>query len=117
MTSARADVEYGKNICMRERRSSSRLLLESPKPFRILGKLRRHHLHRDVAIQPWIAGPVHFAHSSRANRVEDFITVEFGASFKSHRAREYTSDLLTASLLSNSGSPLSVRVVRLLFRN
>ncbi len=61
------------DVRMRQRRDGTRLALETGERVGVLGKTRGKDLDRDLAAEPRVVGAVHFSHSARADRREDFI--------------------------------------------
>ena len=61
---------------MVELSGGARFQLEPPEPLGIAAPARRHDLHRDVAGEPFVPGPVDLAHASRAQRAENHVRAE-----------------------------------------
>jgi len=64
--------------------------LKPRQAFRIGRHGLRQDFDRDLTFQTGIAGPVDFAHSARAERVDDFIRAEAGTWGQGHTAVDYT---------------------------
>ncbi len=82
------------NVCdVRMVEGSERLgfARETCEPFDVACEEIRQDFDRDVAIEPGIARPVHFAHSSGSEDREDLVRAETGAAAEGHRlAADYT---------------------------
>ena len=81
-----------RDVRMVERRKHLRLALESRDAIGVGGEEIGQNLDRDVAVQPRIARPIHFAHSAGANGGEDFVRAETRAGFKGHALGETRAD-------------------------
>jgi hypothetical protein len=71
-----ADVVHGEDVRMIQRSSRTRFLLEAPKAIRIRAQRGWQHFDGDVSGESWIAGTIHLAHTTRAERAEDFVRTE-----------------------------------------
>ena len=69
---------------MGQRGGRARLLFESPHPIGIGRERGRDDFDRDVAPEPWIVGPVDFAHSPGANQLEDLVGPDASAWAEGH---------------------------------
>ena len=59
-----------------ERCDRPRLGLEAPPHLGIGGDVRRHDFDGDVAIEPWVARAIHFAHAAGPDRSDDLVLSE-----------------------------------------
>jgi hypothetical protein len=69
-----------------EGRDRPRLTLEALAQLRIRRQRLGENLDGDGAIEPGIARPIHFAHSTGTDGGEDFIRTEANAGFQAHGA-------------------------------
>ena len=82
-----AEVEERRDAGVGEHRHRARLALEAGKgPPRMPAKPIGKHFHRDVAMQPRVAGPVDLPHASGAKRRQDFVRAESRAGGEPHRS-------------------------------
>ena len=70
----------GHDVGVVERSDGERLTPESLAAIGIGGRNLGQHLQGDIPLEPRVAGPVHLAHSAFAQRVNDFVGAETGAS-------------------------------------
>src|SRR5687768_8046945 len=82
-----ADVVYGADVRMGEGRDAAGFALEAFPADRIAAQLGVEQLDGHRAAQPSIAHPIDVTHSAGAQRAEDFIRTEAGATLKCHRVR------------------------------
>ncbi len=82
-----AEVVDRENARVIQGRGGARLLLEAAQPVRIIGEGPRQDLHRDVPLQPNVAGPVDLSHAARADRRDDLVRSEPGTGGKAHFSR------------------------------
>src|SRR5262249_29141301 len=80
----RAEIVNGENVGMVEGAGGAGFLFEPQPPRGIGSYIVRQHLERDLAPQPGVARPVDFAHTSSADRRNDFIGTEPGSRGKGH---------------------------------
>ena len=73
-----------RDVRMIERRECFGLALEPRKAFGVGSKDLGQNLERDVTIEAAVAGPVHFAHSTRAQRRDDLVRPDACARRKAH---------------------------------
>ena len=80
-----ADVEDPENVRVRERGHGLRLALKPGERLGIADDLLRKDLDRNVAVQPFVAGPPDLSHAPRAERSQDLIGTKpaTGANHKS----------------------------------
>ena len=69
----------GSNVWMIQRCQHLGFALEAGEPIRILRKGLRQYFDRDIAIQLFVARPIHLTHSALAQLRADFVTTEFCA--------------------------------------
>ncbi len=74
-----------RDVRMVERGEQSRLALEARQPLGLLRERRGQHLDRHLASQPRVARAVHLAHAAGAERRDDLVGPEPGASGEWHR--------------------------------
>ena len=74
-----AEIVDREDVGVIESRHGPGLPLEAGERVGVLGDRRGKHLDRDLAAEPLVARPVHFSHSARAKRREDFVRTEAGA--------------------------------------
>jgi hypothetical protein len=67
------DVMDGKDIGMIERSNGARFLLKAMQPLAFSGERLRQNFHRNIAPLPDVAGAIHFAHPTSAQRRLNFI--------------------------------------------
>ena len=82
-----ADVEYGENIWMVERRDGAGFLFEADEPVAFAREGFRKDFYRDVASEPRVAGAHHFAHSTGAQWRDDFVGTELCSGRQRHFSR------------------------------
>jgi hypothetical protein len=78
------DVVHGQNVGMVEGSNGTCFLLEAAKTVCIGRERSGEYFAGDDAIEPRVAGAVDFAHTSSAERSQDFVWTEFRAGGKSH---------------------------------
>jgi hypothetical protein len=89
----RADVEYGEDVWMVERRCRTRFLFEPAHPIGIATEGIRQHLQCDVAPEARVGGAVHLAHPAAADQRGHEITTELRADERSRRWLQKRSSL------------------------
>ena len=80
---------------MRERGDRPRLALETRESLLVAGELFRKHFDRDFPAEPQVAGAVHLAHSSRAQRRENLVAIEEGPGDEGHAVETFTTPAAT----------------------
>src|SRR5947209_17380339 len=73
-----ADVVNGANVGMIERRSRSRLSLETCQRLRVPREVVRQKLQRHPPMQPDVLGPVNDAHAAAAELLDNAVVTQFG---------------------------------------
>ena len=73
-----AGIEDGDDVGVIQRRDLARFALEAFEARRIGGELAGEDLQRDVPVEPGVTGAVYLAHSSGAERGDDFVNADSG---------------------------------------
>lgn len=73
-----------RDVRMIQRREHLRLAPKSREPICIVHDRIGQHFDGDIAIQPRIARPIHFAHPARARQREDFVCAETSTRCERH---------------------------------
>ena len=71
-----SNVEDRQNIGMIQRSGCQGLLLKTAQPVGVQRKRLRQHLDRNFTLETGVAGAIHLAHASRAQRRDNFIGTE-----------------------------------------
>jgi hypothetical protein len=71
-----ADVVQGADVGMVQRGDGPRFPIEPGAGAGVAGEFSRQHLDRDRAVEPGVAGLVHFAHAAGSERFDDFVGSE-----------------------------------------
>jgi hypothetical protein len=79
----------GEDVRMRQRSNGLCFAFETRERVRIDGEVFREHLDGDVAIEPRVARPIHFAHSTGAHDIDDFVRVQPCSGTQRHRVRTF----------------------------
>ena len=82
-----ADVEYGENIWMVERRDSAGFLFEADEAVAFAREGFGKDFQRDFASEPRVAGAYHFAHAACAQWRDDFVWAELCSGRQRHVSR------------------------------
>jgi hypothetical protein len=77
-----AQFVYRDQVGVVEGAGGARFLLEAAQALLVSRDGRRQHLYGDVAVEVQIAGTVHFAHSTRADLLDDFVLIDFLANHR-----------------------------------
>src|SRR5262249_25369521 len=103
-----ANVVHRANVRMAQAGNGVCLTLEPRTPRGVVGDAGVKNLEGDITIEPRIAGPIHFAHPTSADRLEDFVGAELSAGSESHatsarRLYGATPSVTCDSRLNSSG--------------